>query len=227
MFYASLTDQGSTRLEFFISAKKSPDPIIALYQILECQYLLIPPRYRSAEGEGSADLKTKKKMPLQPGLTPAGFAQWFTICVLIDPQREFTRLNRLLSTPGVSIPRRDPGGSPFPNILPRGALPEVPNAAVVSKFGAVFHEFGAGNQEIANQVVRNLRETQGIDGDLENGVGTGGGTLGGGNKEHEEDIKALKEQLEMARKQVRDNEQELKRLRVQVGQLDTGECEVK
>ena len=218
MFYASLTERGSSRLDFFISAKKSPDPIIALYQILECQYLLIPPRYKSpVGGESSASLETKKKMSVQAGLTPAGFARWLTICVLIDPQREFTRLSRLLNTPGVVIPRKTSDGTPFPNILPRGALPEAPNAGVVSKFGSVFQGFGAGNQEIANQVARNLRGAQEVEGGLENGFGG----APGGNAEYEEEIRMLREQLEMSRQQAWDKEQEVKMLRVQVVQLDT------
>lgn len=218
MFYASLTERGSSRLDFFISAKKSPDPIIALYQILECQYLLIPPRYKSPAGEeDSASLGTKKKFFVQAGLTPAGFAQWLTICVLIDPQREFTRLNRVLNTPGVVIPRKTSDGTPFPNILPRGALPEVSSVVTVAKYGAVFQGFGAGNQEIANQVARNLREAQGLEGGLQNGFGTAPGS----NGEHEEEIKVLREQLEISRQQAWDQEQEVKRLRVQVGQLDT------
>lgn len=222
LYYYALTERGSSRIDFFISALGSPNPIIALYQILGCQYLLIPPRYKPSDGnQGTAG---RKKMFVQPGLTTAGFVQWMVVNTLVDPQREFIRLNRLLRTTGVVIPRKDPSATPFPDVLPRGALPEGPNEAATARWGKVFNGFGVTNEEIAKKVAQNLQEWgNGIEGVVGHmGPGTAGDPnvgAGKGEAEKDEEINRLWEELENAKQGLWDKEQELKRLKVQLGQM--------
>lgn len=168
-------------------------------------------------------------MFMQPGLTTAGFVQWMIINTLIDPQREFTRLNRLLQTSGVVIPRRDPTAPPYPDILPRGALPEDPNEVVLERWGEVFRNFEVGNEVIINRVSRNLQEWgNGVEGGVGHmGPGTAGGMGAGVDTnaagEKDEEIRMLREEFEELKKAIWDKDQELKRSRVQISQMQQRE----
>jgi len=169
-------------------------------------------------------------MFMQPGLTDAGFVQWMIINTLVDPQREFIRLNRLLQTSGVVIPRRDPTAPPYPDILPRGVLPEAPDETVLERWGGVFHNLEVGNEVIANRISRNLQEWgNGIEGGVGHmGPGTVGSMWGAGVGtsavgQKDEEIRTLREEIEELQKAMWDKDQELKRSRVQVSQMQQRE----
>lgn len=167
---------------------------------------------------------------MQPGLTNAGFVQWMIVNTLIDPQREFIRLNRLLQTPGVVIPRRDPTAPPYPDILPRGALPEAPDGAVLERWGGVFRNFEVGNEVIADRISWNLQEWEnGIEGGVGHmGPGTAGGIGSAGvgmsaEKEKDEEIRMLKVEIEELKKAMWEKDLESKRSWVQISQMQQRE----
>ncbi|KAF8460935.1 hypothetical protein BDZ91DRAFT_410490 [Kalaharituber pfeilii] len=217
LFYASLTERGSSRLDFFVSAQTSPKPIIALYQLLGCQYLLIPPRYRpSSTASPTSPSRPRKKLPAQPGLTAAGFAHWMLIHILLDPKREFTRLNRLLQTPGVIIPRKSPEMAPFPELLPRGALPEAPDEEIVRRYAALFKPISPANPE----VMRKIAEME-FDGEF----GEAGGANGNARADNGSmELQHLRGEVEDLRARLWEREQEIKRLRVQLTQQQQTAC---
>ena len=205
--------------DFFVSAQTSPKPIIALYQILGCQYLLIPPKYKLPVKSNSPSSPSRRKiLNTQPGLTPAGFMHWMMIQLLLEPQREFVRLNRLLRTQGVVIPRKSPELAPFPDTLPRGALPEGPDGELLKRFGGVFKAFTPQNPEIQTWIVTNMSEDECNDSGNSGGNGNGGNGNGGNGVEIPE-MQDLRRELEDIRQQMWDKEQELKRMKVQFSQM--------
>ncbi|KAI1659244.1 hypothetical protein F4813DRAFT_395176 [Daldinia decipiens] len=64
-------------------ARDAHDRLADFFTDLDCQYHLVQPDFYSR--------------PRVPALTPAGFAQYFTTCILAHPDEEFRRLDKIVS----------------------------------------------------------------------------------------------------------------------------------
>ncbi|KAI0181332.1 hypothetical protein GGR52DRAFT_583741 [Hypoxylon sp. FL1284] len=91
-------------LEIFNSrARDINDRIADFFGDLDCQYHLVQPGPYTR--------------PRVPALTPAGFAQFFTTCILAHPDEEFRRLDKIVSD--VQIFVADPSSRDSPERFPR------------------------------------------------------------------------------------------------------------
>lgn len=106
--------------------KDAHEHMADLFFDLGCAYHLTPPPESSSSGPSSGSgsgVPTPTHRPEIPGLTPAGFCQYFTTCFLAYPDEEFHRFEKIIA----DISRRHPdddgsgsgNGSGVVDMLPR------------------------------------------------------------------------------------------------------------
>ncbi|KAI0130851.1 hypothetical protein F4814DRAFT_456821 [Daldinia grandis] len=92
-------------------ARDAHDRLADFFTDLDCQYHLVQPDFYSR--------------PRIPALTPAGFAQYFTICILAHPDEEFRRLDKIVADVQLVADTPPVDGEPerFPRQLFRSQFP--------------------------------------------------------------------------------------------------------